>query len=154
MKRWLVKILTFFIFTGWVSAEIQPVQLCFLTGDDTSVYVTRTIDIPTGTDVAGQVKLILTVLGNGLTPSELLQEYYTAIPVGTKIQAINIETNKITVDFNTKIISAGMDDVKLSEIYRQVIDTLKVRFPFDSFNLTVNGKSLGSYIQQLNPLTP
>jgi len=79
---------------------------------------------------------------------------YSAIPRGTAVQRLDVVGNSVTVDFSETMVSAGLDEAMLEDIFNQVKWTLgQFDLPRD-VNLTVNGRPLYSYLPPAPTIEP
>jgi len=90
-------------------------------------------------------EVALTALAAGPTDQEQVAGFTTALPAGTTIVNIVRVGPSITIDFSAQML-AGLTEVRLEQIYRQVKWTLH---PFDldaDIRLTVADKLLSAYL--------
>ncbi len=77
----------------------------------------------------------------------------SSIPAGTKLRNIDITADGVTVDFSSAIL-AGLDEVAVESIFKQVNWTMR-QFRLDkSVKLTVNGKLLSDYLPPTPQIEP
>lgn len=103
-------------------------------------------------DTSEIVRTVIENLLQGPSSDETQAGLKSAIPQGTKIISFSLKNGKLSINFSPEILSEGMSDVQVNNIYEQIRFSL-LDFPeIYSFSLMAGNKSLASYIPGPKPL--
>ncbi|MGB9623888.1 MAG: N-acetylmuramoyl-L-alanine amidase, partial [Phycisphaerae bacterium] len=127
------------VFAATTAAE--TVTVCFWSGP--TLLLTQR-PVPEGT---APLDAALHELMAGPTAEEAAAGITSAIPAGTTVQQTTVSGDAIAIDFSKGLLSAGVDEVIVESIFRQVsLDR--------SVTLTVDGRPLASYLPPKPKIEP
>lgn len=133
--------------TAFTAAQAETVGIAFHSGANL-IQVRR--ELSPG---AQPVEAALRALAAGPTTDEQAAGIFSAIPAGTTVENISLDGASITIDFSPELI-AGLSELSLEQIYRQVKWTLHP-FGLDSdISLTAQGVLLSDYLPAPRPVAP
>lgn len=108
--------------------------------------------VPVERNVSG-AQAAIGALVQGPTAIETNEGVFSAIPSGTYAKSIVINGTSVSIDLSRDAV-AGLDEVTLTNIFRQVEATLRQFALGQDVNITSGGQALYTYLPPVTPVTP